>query len=393
MNETEQGDLTMDLVLLGFINSGRSEAQGRLSLGWGETLPEDASTVAILLEDSVQGAETVNRLRVQLNKALERGIRLVLCLGPQVAQVNGLLPWLLTKVRSRLSPGGPWEIRSAVPELARYYQDFLAHALVDRDNPEDGLQILAEGVNNVGDSVGAVSARFQVGKTIVVAIPVGRREEAEVDVLRFLELLPTGPEYPTYLDALPIGDELTIRDRIRALAEEIEGLEDRLEAAHRVKRVLFFTDLDLEHEVVRFLNEELGTGARHMPGNDEDFRLVSESGADWCIGEVKGPGRGNVTRSDVGALMFHRQKAGLAEGFPGLLVVNSFHRIQDVKERDQAVPADVADLAKDNKILTVRTLDLVRLYVVGDPAKNRLLDAVQQGGWLEANPAGEIRLH
>jgi hypothetical protein len=212
----------------------------------------------------------------------------------------------------------------------------------------------------------------------------------------FLASIPHGEEYPNYLDQLQIEDEGDLETEIKRLSDQISTLRQRLDYFRTIKQVLYFTHFALEHEVVRFFNGELGIRAQHIPGNKEDFRLSSEGG-DWCIGEVKGPGQGNVTKYDVMQVAIHRKEAGFTEDFPALVVANNFHQRHNIQQRDEAVHPDVVDRAKEDGILLVRTLDLVRLRTLAasdDEAVGGFTQALRESsGWFEVNKELTPKLH
>lgn len=77
-----------------------------------------------------------------------------------------------------------------------------------------------------------------------------------------LDPLPARNGYPTYLDESFADDEEELTARKVDLETEQRQIKERLEEARRVKRILYYTGIDLEAEVVRFLDVELGIPAR-----------------------------------------------------------------------------------------------------------------------------------
>jgi hypothetical protein len=206
-----------------------------------------------------------------------------------------------------------------------------------------------------------------------------------------------GEEYPHYLDALEIGEERSARARIRELEAEIHGLEKTFQDARRAKRILYVRGLELEHEVVRFMAEELRLPVRAPQGDGGGFWLGRGADQAWCMGEVIAIEGGNVNKEHLAQVMVHRAGAGKRTGLPALLVANTFHAGHTMEERDQPVRADEIRRATEDGIVVVRTLDLVRLWLRasnGFPAAEQLTEALESGGgWFEVDNALSARMH
>jgi hypothetical protein len=239
--------------------------------------------------------------------------------------------------------------------------------------------------------------RFAHERAQVFVMPIKSMHSYIGSAKALLSLLPGSEPYPRYLDDLPLGDEADLRAELVSLTDRLDVVRSSIEARESAKGILYMTDFGLQAEVVGFLNEELGVPARLEEGNREDFWLLDPSDASrQAIGEVKGPGKKNLNKGDVGALMGHRQEAGLDDDFPALLVGNTFHRRGTIDERDVEVPEPVHRLAAQEHVLIVRTLDLFRLRQMqltrmSTPAL--LGETVRAGGWLEVTAAGQWNHH
>ncbi len=259
--------------------------------------------------------------------------------------------------------------------------------------------MLGDALGPSGQDLGPVAVAFKHERAEVFIVPIrAGGATGERQATRFFELLAPGKgSYPPYLDQLVIGPERDAPERIRKIEAEVKRLREKISSARRVKQILYFTDRELEVEVVRFFTKELAVPARHVGGNIEDFWLVTDTGEDWCIGEVKGPGKENVQRPDIGALDAHRGEAGRPADFPALLVANTFHRRDTIDSRDESVHPNECRRAANDHIVVVRTLDLVRmkmLAVQGQRPQDELLAALREGGgWFEVNSDLQHRLH
>jgi hypothetical protein len=204
-------------------------------------------------------------------------------------------------------------------------------------------------------------------------------------------------EYPQYLEALETGDERVARARIHELEAEIQALEKTLVDSRRAKRILYLKDAELEHEVVRFMVEELKLPVRAPQGNGGGFWVGRGSEPAWCMGEVVSVESGNVTKEHLAQVMVHRARAGKPDASPALLVANTFENGQAMEERDQPVSPEVVRRAVEDHIVVVRTLDLVRLWhraSNGFPAAEQLAEALESGGgWFEVDATFNARVY
>lgn len=185
-------------------------------------------------------------------------------------------------------------------------------------------------------------------------------------------------------------DEQEILSRITELEGEIEQLKTTLEDTRKMKQILFLGEGALRDEVVRFLVSRLGIQADVSDQNKDCFWLGPDTpNSEWGFGVVRDSATGNVTREMVARVMIDRHDAGKPDYFPALLVVNTFHEVEDLEGRDQRVPEDVCRRAYEDHIMIVRVLDLVRLRSKeqsGFAGIKDFQDAVHAGGgWFEVN--------
>jgi hypothetical protein len=199
-------------------------------------------------------------------------------------------------------------------------------------------------------------------------------------------------EYPAYLDEMEVGDERSLRARIDALTAELGTLNRALDDARGGKRILLIEGEDLTNEIVRSLHEDLGMDLTRKAGatDGEELWLPDADGRPWAYVQVISTDDGNVTKQAIAHAMLRRISVGRDEDTPVLLVANTFRTRQGLADRDTAVPPDVVRRAAEDKVLVVRTIDLVRLgqrAANGFPAAGQLRDALTAGGgWLEVDP-------
>lgn len=188
------------------------------------------------------------------------------------------------------------------------------------------------------------------------------------------------------------SSDAAIKQRISDLEIEIERLKQSLEENKKARQVLVLTGGALRDEVVRILASGLRVPTRASDQSKEGFWLVAEAfNEDWACGEVRESAAGNVSREHLARVMLSRSEAGRGDDFPALLVVNTFCEKSAPEERDQPIPSDVVRRAVEDRILVMRTLDLVRLLQKdqsGFAGVVEFQDAVRNsGGWFEVNSA------
>lgn len=197
---------------------------------------------------------------------------------------------------------------------------------------------------------------------------------------------------PASLDGFDDGSDAAIRQRITDLEAEIDRLKQSLEENRKARQVLVLTGGALRDEVVRILASGLRVPTRASDQSKEGFWLAAEAlNEDWAYGEVREVPAGNVTREQLARVMLNRAETGRGDDFPALLVVNTFCDKERAEERDQPVPSDVVRRAVEDRILVIRTLDLVRLLQKdqsGFAGVVEFQDAIRNsGGWFEVNSA------
>jgi hypothetical protein len=367
-----------------------------------EPLPPADIVVLDVAAMSQHSMSIVSQLKIDLRRALERGSTLVLLFGPGFAQgyKGQLMGWLRGRLGFTVSEYGEMDIKTTDQSLRGYFDDQLAYGIINAAGEQARpRQVLALGIASNGQLHGSVAELRHDGAARVVLLPNrSPLPESFVDsVLECVSRLPTGGEYPAYLDDLVLKNEPELREELVALAARRVEIEEELERLRATKRILYLTDKALEPAVVRFLTEELGIPARHAGGSDEDFWLTDTDAGDWCIGEVGSFASGSVDRQKVGRLDDHRKQAGKSDDFPALLVANTVHRRQTVAERDEPIAPNVRERAADDHVLIVRTLDLFRLKQLdlrGESATEQFFEAIRHGGgWFEVDADLAIHVH
>jgi hypothetical protein len=308
------------LLLLGFKDLGFETDEGFASISFTELtrLPQ-ADVVGIYLDQLPRAdREDVTGVRkLDFRDMFRRRTRVIFFAGPAAAEglQTPLGGWLRARLNFNHSAIGQHEIQSRTRQLVWYFENQLAYAHFLCD--ESYATPLADAIDATKTSIGIAALRLQHDLADVWIVPLTSREFQD-DATRLMAELSSVVPYPGYLDEIQIVDETALATELREHQRLAKEIEEQIEEARDLKRILYLSDLELQHEVVQFLGEYLSVAARDIEGVKEDFRLGPRDGsADWCIGEVKGMGRANVARRHVADLVSHRSDAGFADDFPG----------------------------------------------------------------------------
>jgi len=384
-----------------------TESSGALAYSFdAPAIPEGADPLIVLLDSCADVNDSVlGRRKLELNRALEDGARLVLTIGPGIAATQNakFVTWLMGKLGFATAPREGLEIRSEVPELRAYFSGQLCHATIgDHPGPGDvprAGEVLGTAVNADGSLVGTAASRWMHGETEVIALPhwMPGPTGALETVLAAVQAIPPRAEYPMYLDDFVLGNEAELREELMSVNARATEITDQLGVLRRSKGILYMTGIELEQEAARLLTE-LGIPTRHVRGNREDLQLV-DAGSDevWGIGEVKAAEKRTIERTELSKVDLHRKEAGHPSDFPALLVASTYRARQSIAARDEPMPPNIVRRAAEDHILIVRALDLIRLKQIalsGTEAASELADAVRErGGWFEVRPDFSINVH
>lgn len=135
--------------------------------------------------------------------------------------------------------------------------------------------------------------------------------------------------------------------------------KELLERQHFLKSILWLKHDALRDSCLAVLNE-MGILTRKHDIGIEDFWILNEDNIKQCICEVKGKD-GDIIKKDILKFQLTIDAAQKDEGFPSLLIANTHNKSNTLDDKDKPVPSNVVEHAFRNKILIVRTLDLIKL--------------------------------
>ena len=198
-------------------------------------------------------------------------------------------------------------------------------------------------------------------------------------------------EAPAWVQSFSFPEEEPLRQRREELTEQIGKVEGRLAQLERFKLVLVHDSELLVEDVQLVLSEGFSLTARVDADYKADIKVFDAGGKPMMLVEVKGT-NGGVKRDFVYQADTHRERAGVADDFPSLLIVNTNLRGTTVAGKDVEVATEQVQRARKVGVLILRTLDLLNI-VVRLQAKQLTRDEVVRmftvsTGWLKATPTG-----
>ncbi len=182
--------------------------------------------------------------------------------------------------------------------------------------------------------------------------------------------------------------EVAVRSDRKAKQDDLDNLDQRLDAYMEMKDILYLRSQQLEDRLVDWIPENLGIQTSRRPEtNIEDFWLLNDKGDESAIVEVKALTQ-NVKRDQIGAIALHRDQRELKPTFPAVLIANTFAEANTIKQKSRSgVGLNECKHAVRRDVLVVRTLDLLQLLdqlerkVVSQEEVWRLL--TKETGWLK----------
>ncbi len=196
-------------------------------------------------------------------------------------------------------------------------------------------------------------------------------------------------ETPEWVMAFRFSEEDGIEERKATLIAEVSQIENRTEILNNFKRVLVCDGDLLVDSVTDIFKNGFGFRVDNFDEYREDLKLLDTDGSPMAVCEVKGT-NGGVKRAHVNQADDHRERAGLANDFPALLIINThIKNSRNLTEKDKAVPSEQVQHATRNNVLIVRTLDLLmllKLMLDSIITKDEVIALfLNQHGWLRVS--------
>jgi hypothetical protein len=194
-------------------------------------------------------------------------------------------------------------------------------------------------------------------------------------------------EEPKWMEEIKLKTEKDLESVIAESERQITPKKEMLERQHYFKSILWFKHDELRDRCMAVLNE-MRIVTRKDDIGIEDFWILDSSNADICICEVKGKD-GDILKRDLRKFQDNIDAAGKDNSFPALLIANTHNKSDTLAGKDERVPPNVVEHAIRNKILIIRTLDLIKLldlFQKGEILSDAILKKITHSyGWLKVD--------
>jgi hypothetical protein len=176
-------------------------------------------------------------------------------------------------------------------------------------------------------------------------------------------------QMPEWVNEFVFTREGELQTRLEDVYKTILDLEEQIDGYAAFKGVLCCQSEPLVKVVSDLLRQFFGIALTVDDKRIEDATLRDDQGNTLAVFEIKGVKR-NFQRDDVNQVDSHRERLELSADTPGILIMNTLMGAACIKDKDQVPHPDIIKKARDDRVLLVRTLDLLRFA-----------NAVEEGGY------------
>lgn len=193
---------------------------------------------------------------------------------------------------------------------------------------------------------------------------------------------------PEWLGSFQFSKEAELENKIETLLRETEQLDIELRTWKDYKTILSTSGDHLKETTVSILSQFFDLEIDPLDEGKEDAKIIEEKSAIALI-EIKGTNKG-IKREHINQVDSHRERNGLNDTTPGILLINNEMDIESVENKlGTSVAKEHVVHAKNLNILIVRTVDLLffmKLWenVDKETRKRDFLSYIRSGGgWLK----------
>ena len=196
-------------------------------------------------------------------------------------------------------------------------------------------------------------------------------------------------ELPAWVNDFQFFGEQKSRLEFADLQQRLLRLDAELKLWERRKIVLTSSGAVLKEALVEILGKFFALDVDPVDEGREDFKII-DGKTIVCIGEAKGTNAG-IKREHINQVDSHRERLGLTDVVPGLLLINNQMDISEVTKRlETQVALDQVRHARRMNVLIMRTVDVLHLmrHLENQPRpREQFLSLIRSGGgWLTAGP-------
>ena len=196
-------------------------------------------------------------------------------------------------------------------------------------------------------------------------------------------------ESPEWVRSFKFSEEDSSEERKEVLISEINQIDERMAILNNFKRILLCDGDLLVDSVTDIFKNGFAFKVDDFEEYREDLKLLYASDSLMAFCEVKGTNAG-VKREHVNQADSHRERAGLANNFPALLIINTHIKYsRNLPDKDKAVSSEQIQHAARNNVLILRTIDLLmllKLMLNSKITQDEVIALfVNQHGWLKVS--------
>jgi hypothetical protein len=185
--------------------------------------------------------------------------------------------------------------------------------------------------------------------------------------------------------------EVELRKQAQDLRERLCETDAAVDTYSRFKGVLCYQSEPLVDLVFEMLRTFFGIALMRGEGFVDDATLLDESGKTVAVFEIKGV-KADFGRADINQVDDHRERLRLSNNTPGVLIMNTRMSAHSIRGKDKAPHPDIIEKAVAERVLLIRTLDLIRLADQAEqgtyPPEGLREAMLGDGGWLKVDDDG-----
>jgi hypothetical protein len=166
-------------------------------------------------------------------------------------------------------------------------------------------------------------------------------------------------EMPEWTTEFSFEKESQLRYQVIDLRKQTSQIEGQIDSYISFKGALCYRSDPLVEVIRKILNHFSDIALTIDDKCIEDATIRDEQGQTLAVVEIKGVNK-NITRENINQVDSHRERLSLPPTTPGILIMNTLMGVNSIKEKDQQPHPDIIQKAVLDRVLLVRTLDLLR---------------------------------
>ncbi len=196
-------------------------------------------------------------------------------------------------------------------------------------------------------------------------------------------------EIPEWVAEFAFNREKDMKVEAEGHRKQFESLETKVSAYQDFKAALCLQSDPLVEAIGKIMDHFFGLNLDIDDSRKvEDATLRGADGRILAVIEIKGI-NGNFDRKLVNQVDDHRERLGLSATVPGIAIVNTFRSAESLGGKDQPPNSEIIEKAVQDKVLLIRTLDLLRFADLVERGRKTKEDfrniLLNESGWLKAD--------